>query len=102
MAIYWFSFFRNQFEDIDFDDSLNLIDVDCGSKEVKSITEFITWKVIEMRENEYNFEKSFNKKERILKLCQVKNEDEQAVCHLRDDWFLMELETQDTAYVSSR
>ena len=64
--------------------------------------EFIYWKIIEIQVKDYVFEKIFSKKERILKLSQAKNDEEQAVCHLRDDWLLMEIELFDTAFISSK
>ena len=81
---------------------MNLNDFVCEEKSKCANREFISWKIIEIQVKEYEFEKSFSKKERILKLSQVKNDEEQAVCHLRDDWFLMELELLDTAFISSK
>lgn len=80
---------------------MNLNDFVCEEKP-KNAKEFISWKIIEIQVKDYVFENNFSKKEKILTLSLGKNDEEQAVCHLRDDWFLMELELFDTAFISSK
>eukprot|EP00111_Clytia_hemisphaerica_P000398 TCONS_00001102-protein len=87
--------------EFDLNDSLNLEEVVSTQKtsaEIKHV--FMTWRVVEYSVREYQVD-NHRKQERVLQLLQIKNEEERAVCHLRDDWFLMEIEDEDIAYVSN-
>jgi len=89
-----------------FDDSLNLIEVDDVDQQTKlpktvESAEFISWTITEISIKYYKDDSNQDKKERILQLISLKDEEQTAVCHLRDDWYLMETQAQDIAYVSS-
>ena len=87
--------------DFDFNDSLNLAEIGSTAETVgEAKCTFLTWRVVETSVKEYQVD-FHTKQERILQLVQTKNEEERAVCHLRDDWFLMEIEDEDITYVSS-
>ena len=62
----------------------------------------ILWHVRELSVKEYLDKESQTKKERILQLVWVDDENETSVCHLRGDWFIMEIEKQDIVYVSGK
>ena len=86
-----------------FDDSLNLIDVDDHQQTILPVKspEFLCWKISEISTRDYNDVDDQVKKEHVLQLTSVNDEEQTAVCHLRDDWYLMETLAQDIAYVSS-